>query len=79
MDRIVSNFKFRGIIYLLLVFLLMVSSTAAWLYFSSDLPKKAPYRAKQVFLWHNNINIAQTIIATQTYQYKEEYDGYKSH
>ena len=63
MDRIINNFKIKGIIYLFIVFLLMVSSTAAWLYFSSDIPKKTPLRAKQVFLWHNNQNNAQTLIA----------------
>jgi hypothetical protein len=62
MDRIINNFKFKSIIFLFIVFLLMVTSTAAWLYFSPDLPKKAPLRAKQVFLWDNNQNNAQTNI-----------------
>jgi len=63
MDRIIDNYKIKGFIYLFIVFLVMVSSTAAWLYFSSDIPKKTPMRAKQVFLWHNNHNNAQTSIA----------------
>ncbi|WP_094603284.1 hypothetical protein SPSIL_028350 [Sporomusa silvacetica DSM 10669] len=63
MDRIIDNYKIKGFIYLFIVFLVMVSSTAAWLYFSSDIPKKTPMRAKQVFLWHNNQNNAQTSIA----------------
>lgn len=63
MDRILDNANFKGIIYLFILFLLMAGSTAAWLYFSSDIPKKTPLRAKQVFLWHNNQNNAQTIIA----------------
>ncbi|MDF2572202.1 MAG: hypothetical protein K0R55_3806 [Sporomusa sp.] len=54
-NSLVSKLKLRGIIYLFIVFLLMAGSTAAWLYFDSDLPKKAPLRAKQVFLWHNNL------------------------
>lgn len=66
MDRIVNIFKFKSVLYLLLVFLLMLSSTAAWFYFSQALPKKTPYRAKQVFHWHNNQNTAQTIIANRT-------------
>ena len=67
MDRTISHFKFKNIIYLFLLFLLMVSSTAAWLYFDSDIPKKVPLRAKQVFQWHNNQNNAQTIFADQTH------------
>lgn len=63
MDRTIDNYKVKGFIYLFIVFLVMVSSTAAWLYFSSDIPKKTPMRAKQVFLWHNNYNNAQTSIA----------------
>lgn len=66
MDRITANFKFKGIIYLFLVFMLAAGSTIAWLYFSPDMPKKTPLRAKQVFLWHNNQNNAQTINANQT-------------
>lgn len=61
MNRIPANCKAKGILYLFLVFILMASSTVAWLYFSSDLPKKAPLRAKQVFLWHNNQNNEQTM------------------
>ncbi|TWH48969.1 hypothetical protein [Sporomusa sp. KB1] len=63
MERSIDNYKLKGIIYLFIVFLVMASSTAAWLYFSSDIPKKTPMRAKQVFLWHNNQNNAQTSIA----------------
>lgn len=63
MDRIIDNYKIKGFIYLFIVFLVMAGSTAAWLYFSSDIPKKTPLRAKQVFLWHNNQNNAQTRIA----------------
>lgn len=66
MNHLVSGIKLKSVIYLVIVFLLMVSSTAAWLYYSPDLPKKTPYRAKQVFLWHNNQNTAQTIIVKQT-------------
>jgi len=66
MNHITSHFKLRNIVYLFLVFLLMVSSTAAWLYFDSDIPKKVPLRAKQVFHWHNNYNNVQTITASQT-------------
>ncbi|MBP2634213.1 MAG: hypothetical protein H6Q72_120 [Firmicutes bacterium] len=66
MDRTISHFRFKSIIYLFLIFLLMASSTAAWLYFDSDIPKKTPLRAKQVFQWHNNQNNAHTIIANQT-------------
>lgn len=66
MDRTINHFRFKSIIYLVLLFLLMVSSTAAWLYYDSDIPKKTPLRAKQVFQWHNNQNNAQTIIANQT-------------
>jgi hypothetical protein len=77
MDRTINHFN-KNIIYLFLLFLLMVSSTAAWLYFGSDIPKKMPLRAKQVFQWHNNQNNAQTIIVTK-HTLKEEYDGYKSY
>ncbi len=56
----VSAIKYKGVIYLLLIFLVMAGSTIAWLYFSPDLPKKAPLRARQVFLWHNNFNNVQT-------------------
>ncbi|MBP2662158.1 MAG: hypothetical protein H6Q71_106 [Firmicutes bacterium] len=60
MNHILDILKTKGILYLAIVFLLMVSSTAAWLYFSSDIPKKTPLRAKQVLLWHNNQNTVQT-------------------
>lgn len=66
MDSVINKSKFKGLFYLFLVFLIMAGSTAAWLYFSTDLPKKPPLRAKQVFLWHNNQNNAQTIIVNQT-------------
>ena len=59
-NRVISKLKIKGIIYLFLFFLLMAGSTAAWLYFDTDLPKKTPIKAKQVFLWHNNLNPAQT-------------------
>ncbi|WP_371370814.1 hypothetical protein [Sporomusa aerivorans] len=45
-----GSVKCKGVIYLLLIFFLMAGSTIAWLYFSPELPKKAPLRAKQVFL-----------------------------
>lgn len=61
MERSIDNLKSKGIIYLIILFLMIAGSTAAWLYFSSDIPKKAPLRAKQVFLWHNNQNNAHTI------------------
>ncbi|SDD37145.1 hypothetical protein [Sporomusa acidovorans] len=62
MDRSIGNVKVKGIIYLIILFMMVAGSTAAWLYFGSDIPKKAPLRAKQVFLWHNNQNNAHTII-----------------
>ncbi|HWR09255.1 hypothetical protein [Sporomusa sp.] len=65
-NSVINKLKIKGIIYLFLVFLLMAGSTAAWLYFEADLPKKAPIKAKQVFLWHNNLNNAQTINANKT-------------
>lgn len=65
MDSVTNKLKLKGIFFLLLVFMLMAGSTAAWLYFSTDLPKKPPIRAKQVFLWHNNQDYAQTIIVNK--------------
>lgn len=65
-NSLVDKLKIKGIIYLFLVFLLMAGSTAAWLYFGSDLPKKAPLRATQVFIWHNNLNTVQTITVNKT-------------
>ena len=62
MQHTTHKSKFKSLIFLFLFFLLMAGSTAAWLYLSEDdLPKKVPLRAKQVFLWHNNLNNAQTI------------------
>ncbi|XEQ93054.1 hypothetical protein SCACP_19060 [Sporomusa carbonis] len=62
----VNKLKNKGLIYLFLFFLLIAGSAAAWLYWGDDLPKKTPLRAKQVFLWHNNLNNAQTITVDQT-------------
>ncbi|QDR80776.1 hypothetical protein [Sporomusa termitida] len=65
-NSVISKLKIKGIIYLFVFFLLMAGSTAAWLYFEADLPKKTPIKAKQVFLWHNNLNPAQTNTVKQT-------------
>jgi|GEM_PF-1827727 len=65
-NSVVNKFKYKGIIYLFLVFLLMAGSTMAWLYFDPGLPKKTPFKAKQVFHWHNNSNSVQTIAINKT-------------
>ncbi len=66
MNSINNKNKYKGLIYLLLVFLVMAGSTIAWFYFDSDLPKKIPLRAKQVFLWHNNVEISTHYNCHQT-------------
>ncbi len=67
MQHAAKKSKAKGLLLLLLFFLFMAGSTAAWLYLSEDdLPKKVPLRAKQVFLWHNNLNNVQTMIGKKT-------------
>lgn len=65
-NSVINKYKFKGIVYLFLVLLLMAGSTMAWLYFDPGLPKKTPFKAKQVFYWHNNFNNAQTIAIHRT-------------
>jgi flagellar basal body-associated protein FliL len=57
-------------IFMLVVVLACSGSILAWFYFSNDLPKKMPVRAKQVFRVseYNNLNNVQTTNEPLTHQ-----------
>jgi hypothetical protein len=61
-------------IFMLLVVLVCSGSILAWFYFSNDLPKKMPVRAKQVFrvTEYNNLNNVQTTNEPLTNQIRRQ-------